>query len=45
MLLILGLTIREEWDELPFEEKQELMREAVERITVRDDEIQIALRS
>jgi site-specific DNA recombinase len=37
--------LREEWDELPFAEKQELMREALERITVRDDEIQITLRS
>lgn len=37
--------LREEWDELPFIEKQELMRDAIERITVRDDEIQLGLRS
>ncbi len=37
--------LREEWDQLPFAEKQELLREAVERITVSDDEIQLALRS
>jgi DNA invertase Pin-like site-specific DNA recombinase len=37
--------LREEWDELPFIEKQELMRDAIERITVRDDEVQLGLRS
>jgi DNA invertase Pin-like site-specific DNA recombinase len=37
--------LRQEWDELPFADKQELLRDTVERITVRDDEIQIALRA
>jgi DNA invertase Pin-like site-specific DNA recombinase len=37
--------LREEWDEMPFAEKQDLMRESIERITVSDDEIQLQLRS
>lgn len=37
--------LREEWDEMPFADKQELMRDAIERITVRDDEVQLGLRS
>jgi GTP cyclohydrolase I len=37
--------LREEWDQLSFADKQELMHDAIERITVRDDEIQLTLRS
>jgi hypothetical protein len=37
--------LRLEWDQLSFADKHELLRETVERITVRDDEIQIALRA
>jgi site-specific DNA recombinase len=37
--------LREEWDELAFPDKQELLREGVERIIVTDDEVQLVLRS
>lgn len=37
--------LREEWDELPFVDKQDLLREGVERIVVSDDEVQLVLRS
>ena len=37
--------LRDEWDELAFPEKQDLLREGVERIVVTDDNVQLVLRS
>ncbi len=37
--------LRKEWNDLPFAERQDLLREAVERIVVSDDEVQLVLRS
>ena len=37
--------LREEWDDLPFETRQELLREGIERIVVKDSEIQLLPRA
>jgi site-specific DNA recombinase len=37
--------LREEWDDLEFGDKQELLREGVERIVVTDEDVQLVLRS
>lgn len=37
--------LREEWNDLSLRDKQDLLRESLERITVRDDDIQLVLRS
>ena len=37
--------LREEWSDLPFEEKQELIREGLERITCKDDDTHLAPRA
>ena len=37
--------LREEWETLPFEDKQELLRDGLERITVKDDDTHLAPRA
>ena len=37
--------LREEWDELGFEQRRSLLRELVERITVYDDSVETVLRA
>ena len=37
--------LREEWNDLEFVEKQDLLREGVERIVVSDEDVQLVLRS
>lgn len=37
--------LREEWEDLPFEGRQDLLREGIERIIVKDDEIQLVPRA
>jgi hypothetical protein len=37
--------LREDWDEMAFEERQEQLREGLERINVRDDAIELVPRA